>query len=240
LKPARWKDGLPALLFVGALHAAALTGVLLGLHAPVPDDFKPPTLSGVLVAEAPRQVAPPAITPPPPKPQPKPPPVVRRKPAPPPVKAPPTKRSITVPREEPQEIPEPEAPVAVSESPAPVASEQPATSSNTGSASNAAAAGPAGEAVVPPLAHARHLNNPAPPYPPGARRRGEEGTVRLSVLVRADGTVGDLSVERSSGYPELDRSARVTVARWRFTPASRGGKPIDFRHVQPITFTLRR
>ena len=217
----RWKDGGPTLLAVTVAHAALLGAVLVGLHAPATDDVTPPTLSGVLVAEAPEQLAPPE-----PKPvvQPRPQPTPRPRPAP-PVNAPATERSITAP-ETPPEPAQPEPVVS------PPVQAQPAVAAPP---AEPVAAPP----VAPPMANASHLNNPAPVYPQLSRRRGEQGTVYLDLLVLADGTVGDIGLKRSSGFPELDESALKAVVRWRFVPASRGGVPLDWRYVLPVSFNLR-
>lgn len=218
----RWKDGVPTLLAVIGVHAALLAAVLVGLHPPKPDPVTPPTLSGVLVVEAPEQVAPPE---PQPVVQPRPQPATRPRPAP-PVKAPATERSITAP----EAPPEPVQPVPVASLPAPPAP-----------AAVAPVAEPvAAPAVALPIANASHLNNPAPVYPPLSRRRGEQGTVHLDLLVLADGTVGDIGLKRSSGFAALDQSALKAVARWRFVPASQGGVPLDWRYVLPVTFDLKR
>ena len=47
-------------------------------------------------------------------------------------------------------------------------------------------------------------------YPEGARGR-VYGTLRLSVSINADGTLAALELERSSGYPVLDRAAERIV-----------------------------
>lgn len=221
---ARWKDGGPALLGVVAAHSALVAAVLIGLNAPVAFDVAPPTLAGVLVSEAP-----PDLAPPPPVPRPKPQPAKPR-PALPAVKAPPTERSIAVPDTPPEDAPI-EPVVDVPAPPAPPAPAAPPVTApvQTGS-----------PPVAPPLANAGHLNNPAPVYPEQARRRGEQGTVQIALLVLADGTVGDIGLARSSGYRDLDESALKAVARWRFVPASRAGVPIDFRYVLPVNFNLRR
>ena len=63
------------------------------------------------------------------------------------------------------------------------------------------------------------------PYTDKALAQGTEGTVVLMALVRPDGSVGAVNV--SKGLEEsLDRSARETVRRWRFEPATRDGKPV--------------
>jgi protein TonB len=87
---------------------------------------------------------------------------------------------------------------------------------------------------------ADYLNNPKPSYPALSKRLGEEGTVRLNILVNPDGSVARLELERSSGHPRLDRSAMDTVqSSWKFEPARQGGKPVAAWVIVPIQFTLR-
>lgn len=92
--------------------------------------------------------------------------------------------------------------------------------------------------VVPPQADASHLNNPAPVYPTPSRRLREQGTVILEVLVKADGSLGDLRLKTSSGYSRLDEAAQRAVKNWHFVPAKRGGTAIDFWYELPIEFSL--
>ncbi|OGU23511.1 MAG: energy transducer TonB [Hydrogenophilales bacterium RIFOXYD1_FULL_62_11] len=87
---------------------------------------------------------------------------------------------------------------------------------------------------------ADYLNNPKPPYPALSRRLGEEGTVRLSILVNADGSVARLELVKSSGHPRLDQSAMNTVqSSWKFEPARQGDTPVAGWVTVPIQFTLR-
>lgn len=98
---------------------------------------------------------------------------------------------------------------------------------------------PAPPTPTPPRS-AAYLNNPKPPYPALSKRLGEEGTVRLNILVNPDGSVARLELERSSGHPRLDRSAMETVqASWQFEPARQGGRPVAAWVIVPIQFTLR-
>lgn len=84
-----------------------------------------------------------------------------------------------------------------------------------------------------------HGSNPKPPYPLAARRMGVEGVVMLDVLVRPDGSPGDVRVRNSSGSPILDESAVETVrSKWRFVPARRGDSPVESRVTFPIRFRL--
>ena len=91
----------------------------------------------------------------------------------------------------------------------------------------------------PPRA-ADYLNNPKPPYPALSRRLGEEGTVRLSILVNADGSVAQLELVKSSGHPRLDQSAMNTVqSSWKFEPARQGDTPVAGWVTVPIQYILR-
>ena len=89
------------------------------------------------------------------------------------------------------------------------------------------------------LAIPRQKGNPKPPYPEVARRRGYEGQVRLKVEVLASGGVGSITVQESSGYEILDRSALKTVQDWRFIPARFGGIPVKSTVIVPVTFHLK-
>jgi len=50
-------------------------------------------------------------------------------------------------------------------------------------------------------------------YPPLARERGWQGTVLLGLHVESNGHLGNVRLERSSGYAVLDRSALNSVSR---------------------------
>jgi protein TonB len=89
-----------------------------------------------------------------------------------------------------------------------------------------------------PKLNADYLHNPAPPYPEQARERGEQGKVLVRALINAGGAVSELSVKRSSGFADLDRSALETVKKWRFVPARRGSEAVSAWVVVPITFSL--
>ena len=53
-------------------------------------------------------------------------------------------------------------------------------------------------------------------YPSVLKRRGIGGTVRLKVVIHADGTVKD--VEVLGGNAALAESAETAVRQWRFAP----------------------
>jgi periplasmic protein TonB len=89
------------------------------------------------------------------------------------------------------------------------------------------------------IAHADYARNPPPAYPVIARRRAEQGTVTVSVLVGADGSVERAEVADSSGFDTLDAAALETVrSRWRFVPARHGGIAVESWVLVPIRFAL--
>lgn len=83
-----------------------------------------------------------------------------------------------------------------------------------------------------------HLNDP-PSYPRLARKRGQQGTVILQVLVNQRGRVADLKIENSSNYTMLDRAALKAVRQWIFEPGRKGDSPIETWVKVPVTFKLR-
>lgn len=85
---------------------------------------------------------------------------------------------------------------------------------------------------------ADYLNNPRPPYPLVARRMGYQGKVVLNVEVLADGRAGEVKLQTSSGFEILDKSALQTVKTWKFSPATRFGRPITQWVLVPIKFSL--
>lgn len=100
------------------------------------------------------------------------------------------------------------------------------------------AAAPAPVLVTPPIFNADYLDNPAPAYPPLARRMREQGRVVLRVLIGAEGTAADVQVRTSSGFARLDDAARETVRRWKFIPAKRGAQAVEAWVLIPISFKL--
>jgi TonB family protein len=89
------------------------------------------------------------------------------------------------------------------------------------------------------IAHADYARNPAPIYPAAARRREQQGTVTVKVLVGADGSVERAEIADSSGFDALDDAALETVrSRWRFVPARHDGLAVESWVLVPIRFAL--
>lgn len=91
-----------------------------------------------------------------------------------------------------------------------------------------------GSGIEPP----RLLHEVKARYTETARRRGLTGSVVLEIVVRDDGTVGDVAVVRGLG-DGLDEQAASAVRSWRFAPATRLGRPVDVIVEVEVDFSLR-
>jgi len=89
-----------------------------------------------------------------------------------------------------------------------------------------------------PIKPARPISNPNPMYPPDAVRQGLEGRVTLSVTISFTGKVTRVTVAESCGHQSLDQAALGAVRRWRFSPATQDGKPVEWTARLPIRFRL--
>jgi protein TonB len=75
-------------------------------------------------------------------------------------------------------------------------------------------------------------------YTDEGRRRGLQGDVVLEIVVRRDGSVGEITVLRGLGGG-LDQRAVAAVRQWRFDPARRRGAAVDVIVEVAVEFTLR-
>lgn len=207
-----------SLIGVAFAHAGLLLWVALAAPKTVMSITPTRPLTVSLIKPQPKPVAKPETKRPVPKPvletKPQPAVLVAKRPVPSPIQA----------VEAPQHTPEPEPVPEVAPTPDRVVAE---------------ARKPAPPSPTPPRP-ADYLNNPKPPYPALSRRLGEEGVVRLNILVNPDGSVARLELSKSSGYPRLDQSAMDTVqSSWKFEPARQDGSPVAAWVIVPIQFTVR-
>jgi TonB family protein len=91
-----------------------------------------------------------------------------------------------------------------------------------------------GSGIEPP----RLLREVKAEYTDEARRRGVSGDVLLEIVVRHDGSVGDVRILRGLGAG-LDQRAAQAVRQWRFAPARRLGTPVDVLVEVAVEFMLR-
>ena len=77
-----------------------------------------------------------------------------------------------------------------------------------------------------------------PRYPESARKIGAQGVTLLRVRVLENGHVGEVLIEKSAGFRELDFSAAEAVKKWLFEPARRGKEPVQVWVLLPVKFEL--
>jgi protein TonB len=65
-----------------------------------------------------------------------------------------------------------------------------------------------------------------PVYSRKARKKDERGTIVINVLVGEDGRIARVVVDRGIPGSELEAAAMNAVVRWKFEPATEGGKPV--------------
>ena len=75
-------------------------------------------------------------------------------------------------------------------------------------------------------------------YTEDARRRSVEGEVVLEIVVRSDGSVGDVKVLQGLGGGLNERAVQA-VRQWRFAPARRHGGAVDVAVEVSVEFKLR-
>lgn len=124
---------------------------------------------------------------------------------------------------------------------APPANPAAAASAGTGAAGTPAPAGRlAPEAATAYAAEIRRRIDQAKRYPAAALATGQEGTVRLRIVVARDGALVAATLAASSGYPLLDAAslkAARAAAPFPAAPAALPGERFDY--VIPIRYQRR-
>ncbi|KQX22711.1 MULTISPECIES: energy transducer TonB [unclassified Sphingomonas] len=100
-----------------------------------------------------------------------------------------------------------------------------------------AAPPPAGPVTVGNLDERLLEGNP-PRYPMESRRKHEQGTVVVRLLISTDGRVSEISIAQSSGFERLDKAALQAIRGWRWQPIVRDGQPVEVRGLYSMPFTL--
>jgi protein TonB len=84
----------------------------------------------------------------------------------------------------------------------------------------------------------RKIVQTAPVYPYKARQRNVEGYVKVKLLVRSDGSVGDVSVLAADPAGLFEAAALKAVPQWKFQPGVIEGQAVPSWVVTTIRFTL--
>ena len=91
-----------------------------------------------------------------------------------------------------------------------------------------------GNGVTPP----RGIYMPDPEYSEKGRKKKISGTVLLAMVVMADGKVRDVTITKSLER-SLDQQAIAAVRTWKFTPATKDGKPVAVHVQAEVSFRIR-
>ena len=76
-------------------------------------------------------------------------------------------------------------------------------------------------------------------YPEAAKAAGAEGKAFVQFVVKADGSISDVQIMRSTGNESLDAEAlRVVKAMPKWKPAMNKGKAVNVKFVLPIVYKL--
>jgi protein TonB len=77
-----------------------------------------------------------------------------------------------------------------------------------------------------------------PQYPFKAREKGIEGVVQVKILVKEDGTVGEVLIMDARPPDTFEDAVLMSVPRWRFEPGVVGGKKVTSWVVTALHFKL--
>ncbi len=83
----------------------------------------------------------------------------------------------------------------------------------------------------------QRISGDNPKYPEEARAKKIQGTVVLGVIIGRDGTVENISVQKTPAE-SLSKSAIEAVRTWRYRPYLLNGDPIEVETTVNVTYTL--
>lgn len=86
--------------------------------------------------------------------------------------------------------------------------------------------------------HPKALQRLKPPYPEAARRRGQEGSVKIRFRIDEFGQVQEVEVVESSPPGVFDAAALETLRKVRFEPARKAGRPVRYDGEYRYSFVL--
>jgi protein TonB len=89
-----------------------------------------------------------------------------------------------------------------------------------------------------PIAAPEVVSKSDPAYPGELIQDGVQGTVILTAIIRADGSVSDIAIAKSLN-PRLDQNAAQALSRWLFRPALKNGQAIDLEAVITVPFRAK-
>ncbi|HEY2329753.1 MAG TPA: energy transducer TonB [Verrucomicrobiae bacterium] len=88
------------------------------------------------------------------------------------------------------------------------------------------------------VAEPKYATRAEPIYPTEARRRHQQGIVRLELFISELGALDKIEIVKSSGFPLLDAAAIKAMRQSQFDPAMSGAIKIRSRAEATVTFRL--
>ena len=83
------------------------------------------------------------------------------------------------------------------------------------------------------------LREEKPKYTAEAMRAKVQGDIELEIVIKEDGTVGEVRVVKSfTNAYGLDQAAMEAARKWKFVPGKKGGVPVATRVPLVLTFRL--
>lgn len=79
-----------------------------------------------------------------------------------------------------------------------------------------------------------------PNYPSSLLSKGIGGRVLLVCVVDEKGQIVSTSVRQSGGHADLDKAAIAAVSKWKFKPATKGGRPVRASCTVPFNFEVKK
>lgn len=77
-------------------------------------------------------------------------------------------------------------------------------------------------------------------YPKEAEKEGIQGNVYIKFVIKKDGNIDDIKIIKGI-HPLLDAEAiRVIKAMPKWIPGRQNDKPVNIKHLMPITFSLNK
>lgn len=83
---------------------------------------------------------------------------------------------------------------------------------------------------------ARLVSQVVPRYPPEAKLRGIQGTVRFNVVIGTSGAVR--KIELVGGPIQLVPAAQEAVSQWKYRPTLVNGQPVEVRTIIDVNFAI--
>ncbi len=84
----------------------------------------------------------------------------------------------------------------------------------------------------------RQMVRTDPVYPHRARQRNIEGQVKVKLLVRADGTVADVTILEGKPKGVFEAAVKKAVTNWKFSPGKIDGRNVPSWVVTNVMFVL--